>query len=60
MSFEVSQTGTVGMFIKYQLALFLGIFGITMAVQFVSYLLESVADYRGDSGKRIINHDVVH
>lgn len=60
MSFEVSQTGTVGMFIKYQLALFLGIFGITMAVQFVSYLLESVADYRGDPGKRIINQDVAH
>ena len=57
MSFEVSQTGTVGMFIKYQLALFLGIFGITMAVQFVSYLLESVADYRGDPGKRQVNQE---
>ena len=60
MSFEVSQTGTVGMFIKYQLALFLGIFGITMAVQFVSYLLESVADYRGDPDKRTISQEIAH
>ena len=60
MSFEVSQTGTVGMFIKYQLALFLGIFGITMAIQFVSYLLESVADYRGDPGKRSISQEIAH
>ena len=60
MSFEVSQTGTVGMFVKYQLALFLGIFGITMAVQFVSYLLESVADYRGYPGKRIITQETAH
>ncbi len=58
MSFEVSQTGTVGMFIKYQLALFLGIFGITMSVQFVSYLLESVADYRGEPGKRQVSQEV--
>ncbi len=57
MSFEVSQTGTVGMFIKYQLALFLGIFGISMTVQFVSYLLESVADYRGDPGKRRVSQE---
>ena len=57
MSFEVSQTGTVGMFIKYQLALFLGIFGITMAIQFVSYLLESVADYRGEPGKRRVTQE---
>ena len=60
MSFEVSQTGTVGMFVKYQLALFLGIFGITMAVQFVSYLLESVADYREYPGKRIISQETAH
>ena len=60
MSFEVSQTGTVGMFVKYQLALFLGIFGITMAIQFVSYLLESVADYREYPGKRIITQETAH
>lgn len=52
MNFEVSQTGTVGMFIKYQMALFLGIFGITMVIQFVSYFFGSVADYRGYPGKK--------
>ncbi len=60
MSFEVSQTGTVGMFVKYQLALFLGIFGITMAVQFTSYLFESIADYRGYPGKRVVNQETAH
>ena len=54
MSFEVSQTGTVGMFVKYQLALFLGVFGITMVIQFVSYFFEAIADFRGYAGKRNI------
>ena len=53
LSFEVSQTGTVGMFIKYQLAVFLGIFGITMIVQFVSYFFESVADSREEGERRL-------
>ena len=60
MSFEVSQTGTVGMFVKYQMALFLGIFGITMAIQFVSCFFESIADYRGDSEKRKVIQEKVH
>ena len=54
LNFEVSQTGTVGMFIKYQMALFLGIFGITMVIQFVSYFFGSVADYRGYPGKKVV------
>lgn len=53
LSFEVSQTGTVGMFIKYQLAVFLGIFGVTMIVQFVSYFFEAVADARGEGDRRL-------
>ena len=53
LSFEVSQTGTVGMFIKYQLAVFLGIFGVTMIVQFVSYFFEAVADSRGEGERRL-------
>ena len=60
MSFEVSQTGTVGMFVKYQMALFLGIFGITMAIQFVSCFFESIADYRGYTGKRKVVQEKVH
>ena len=53
LSFEVSQTGTVGMFIKYQLAVFLGIFGVTMIVQFVSYFFEAVADSKGEGERRL-------
>lgn len=52
VNFEVSQTGTAGMFIKYQMAAFLGIFAVTMLIQFVSYLFEAVADARGERGRR--------
>lgn len=51
-NFEVSQTGTAGMFVKYQMAAFLSIFGITMLIQFVSYLFEAVADARDEPGRR--------
>ena len=53
-NFEVTQTGGVGMFIKYQMAPFLGIFAITMLIQFVSYLMEAVADMRDEPGKRVV------
>ena len=49
-NFEVTQTGGTGMFVKYQMAAFLGIFAITMLIQFVSYLFEAAADYRGEPG----------
>lgn len=52
MNFEVSQTGSVGMFIKYQMAAFIGLFAITMLVQFVSYFFEAVADRRDEPGHR--------
>ena len=52
MNFEVSQTGTAGMYIKYQMAVFLLIFAITMQIQFVSYFFEAVADMREEGGKR--------
>ncbi len=51
LSYEISQSG-FGMYTKYLMAGFLGVFAITMMIQFVSYLLESVADYRGEAGKR--------
>lgn len=51
-NFEVSQTGTAGMFIKYQMAAFLAIFAMTMLIQFVSYLFEAVADARDEPGRR--------
>ena len=53
MNFEVSQTGTAGMYIKYQMAAFLLIFAVTMQMQFVSYFFEAVADMRNEPGKRM-------
>lgn len=53
LNFEVSQSG-FGMYVKYLMAGFLGLFAISMMIQFVSYFLDAVADYRGDPGGR--NH----
>ncbi|MDB2599035.1 TRAP transporter small permease subunit [Paracoccaceae bacterium] len=50
--FEVSQAGNIGMFIKYQMAVFIAIFAGTMLIQFVSYFLESIADMRGEPAER--------
>lgn len=49
INYEVSQSG-FGMYVKYLMAGFLGIFAVTMTVQFAGYLLESLADHRGDPG----------
>ncbi|MDC0738894.1 TRAP transporter small permease subunit [Cognatishimia sp. SS12] len=54
LNFEISQTGSAGMYIKYHMAAYLGIFAITMLIQFVSYLFEAYADYRGEPGAREI------
>jgi TRAP-type mannitol/chloroaromatic compound transport system permease small subunit len=50
--FEVSQAGTSGMYIKYQMAAFLAVFAVTMLIQFVSYFFEAVADMRDERGHR--------
>jgi len=52
LHFEVTQTGSIGLYVKYQMAAFLGIFAATMLVQFISMLFESVADKRGEPGRR--------
>ncbi|MDA4844504.1 TRAP transporter small permease subunit [Hoeflea poritis] len=49
LNFEVTQAG-FGMYVKYMMAGFLGVFAISMMIQFVSYLLEAIADYRGEPG----------
>ena len=51
LNYEVSQSG-FGMYVKYWMAGFLIVFAVSMSIQFCSYLLESVADYRKDAGKR--------
>lgn len=59
LSFEVTQTG-FGMYVKYWMAGFLAIFAVTMLIQFAGYFLESIADYRGEPGKRQIETGVAH
>jgi TRAP-type mannitol/chloroaromatic compound transport system permease small subunit len=59
LSFEVSQSG-FGMYVKYLMASFLGIFAITMMIQFASYILESLADYREEPGRRQIGGSSAH
>jgi TRAP-type mannitol/chloroaromatic compound transport system permease small subunit len=49
--FETTQTG-FGMYVKYFMAGFLGVFGVSMMLQFVSYMFESVADWRDEPGGR--------
>ncbi|WP_298492079.1 TRAP transporter small permease subunit [uncultured Maritimibacter sp.] len=51
-NFEVSQAGPFGMFVKYQMALFIGLFAITMLIEFVSYFFNAVADARDEPGHR--------
>jgi TRAP-type mannitol/chloroaromatic compound transport system permease small subunit len=51
LTLEVTQSG-FGMYIKYLMAGFLGVYALSMAIQFAGYFLEGVADYRGDPGKR--------
>lgn len=49
LSFEVSQSG-FGMYTKYIMAGFLAIFALTMIIQFASYLLQGVADFKDEPG----------
>ena len=51
-NFEVSQSG-FGMYVKYLMASFLVVFAVTMLIQFVAYILESVADWREEPGTRL-------
>lgn len=50
LNFETTQSG-FGLYVKYMMAGFLGIFAISMMIQFVSYLFGAVADIRGEDGK---------
>lgn len=56
LSFEVTQSG-FGMYVKYMMAAFLGIFAVSMMIQFVAYLMDAVADYRDEPGH--IDHEPV-
>ncbi len=52
LNFETTQSG-FGLYVKYLMAGFLGVFAISMMIQFISYLLAAIADYRGHEGRVI-------
>ncbi len=54
LSYETTQAG-FGLYVKYLMAGFLGVFAVSMMIQFVSYFLDAVADIRGEPGGR--EHD---
>ncbi|SET37336.1 TRAP transporter small permease subunit [Oceanicella actignis] len=56
-NYEVSQSG-FGMYVKYLMAGYLGVFAITMLIQFTAYFFDAVADWRGEPGGRA--HDGAH
>lgn len=58
-NFEVSQSG-FGMYTKYLMAGFLGVFAITMLLQFLAQFLESCADYRKLPGGRKVATEIAH
>jgi len=49
LSYEVTQAG-FGLYVKYLMAGFLGVFAVSMMIQFISYFLDAAADVRGDPG----------
>lgn len=56
--FEVTQAG-FGLYIKYFMAGFLGIFAVTMMIQFVAQLFSATADARGEIGARQGHQEVM-
>ena len=56
--FEVTQAG-FGMYVKYFMAGFLGVFAVTMMVQFVAQFFEAVADKRGEPGARETHAEIM-
>ena len=47
--YETTQTG-FGMYVNYFMAGFLGLYAVTMMIQFVSSLFDAVADTRDEPG----------
>ena len=59
-NFEISQAGPFGMYAKYQMAAYIGVFAITMLIEFVSYFFDAVADRRGEPGHREVTSSSAH
>ena len=54
LTYEIEGLGD-GMYILYLMAVFMGLFAITMLIEFVGFLFDAVADYRQEPGGR--SHD---
>ncbi|MBO0346996.1 TRAP transporter small permease subunit [Roseibium limicola] len=54
LAYETTQAG-FGLYVKYLMAGFLAVFAVSMLIQFVSYLMEAIADMRDEPGGR--DHD---
>lgn len=59
LNWETTQTG-FSMYVKYMMAGFLAVFAISMMIQFVSYMLDAVADIRDEPGGRDHNSTAAH
>lgn len=59
LTYEVTQAG-FGLYVKYLMAGFLGVFAVTMLIQFVSYFLDAIADIRGEPGGRDHSSSAAH
>ncbi|MFN4126377.1 TRAP transporter small permease subunit [Pannonibacter indicus] len=59
LSYETTQAG-FGLYVKYLMAGFLGVFAVSMMIQFVSYLFAAVADMRGEPGRRELSSSIKH
>ena len=59
-NFNVTYSGLFSKLILNASSSVLGVFGITMLIQFISYFFESLADYYGEKGKRVIENQSSH
>jgi TRAP-type mannitol/chloroaromatic compound transport system permease small subunit len=51
LAWETTQSG-FSMYVKYMMAGFLAVFAISMMIQFVSYMMDAIADVRDEPGGR--------
>ena len=58
LGFEIEGLGD-GMYVLYLMTVFMGVFAISMLIEFVGFLIDAVADYREEPGGRGHNARIV-
>jgi TRAP-type mannitol/chloroaromatic compound transport system permease small subunit len=58
LGFEIEGLGD-GMYVLYLMTVFMGVFAISMLIEFVGFLFDVVANYREEPGSRGINGQIV-